>query len=118
MDFVFPADPQEHIKDALSLVEGRSHRLQNPAVLRNQLRLFRIQIIHVIQNCGAGNGDGAGVGHIGDGHVLRLHWNGLALRNRVGLKCVLAGPGSCSIIRSVRLRRAAAQQQQRQQQSK
>ena len=89
MELVVLADLLEHIKNALALLEGDLHGLQQPAVLRHQLHLFLVAQIHVFQDRRAGNGDHAGVLRIADRHVLRLNRLRLALRNGVGQVFIL-----------------------------
>ena len=61
MDLLLLAGALEYVEDALSLIEGDGHRLQDPPVLRYQLFFFRIAEIQIIQNGCAGDGNGAAV---------------------------------------------------------
>ena len=91
VDALLLAGPLEHVKNTLTLVEGDLRGLQDPAVLRHQLHLLRVQPVHVVQDGGAGDGNGAGVGRVGDLHILGLHRQGFPLRHRVSEILILAG---------------------------
>ena len=65
MEFFIPADLLQNVKGTLACLKGDFHRLQQPAILRYQIRLIRAAQIHMFQNGSAGNGDGAAVGRPG-----------------------------------------------------
>ena len=112
MELVVLADLLEHIKNALALLEGDLHGLQQPALLRHQLHLFLVAQIHVLQDRRAGNRDRTGVFRITDRHVLRLDRLRLALGDGVGQVLILPLlPFGFPIAVS---RRAATKEQERQ----
>lgn len=57
---IFPAHPLQHVKDVFPGLEAHLHRGQNDAVLRHLLPLVGVAGVHIVQNGGARDGDGAG----------------------------------------------------------
>ena len=90
VDLIVLADTLKHIEHTLALAEGHGGGRQNHAVRRDEGLLAIVALVPVVQNRGAGDGEGAGkLRIIVPHHVLRLYRRGLALRHRVGHVLIL-----------------------------
>ena len=93
MNPLFFQRPLQNIEYAFTRIECDGHRLQNPAIFRNQFPFFWVAQRHVIQNCGAGDRERTGPLFIANFYVLRLYGRGLSLRDGVGEILVLTRAG-------------------------
>ena len=66
-------DALKHMKDALSLIKGDGHRLQNPAILRYKFFFLRVAEVQIVQNGRARDGNGTAMCSCADGHILWFH---------------------------------------------
>ena len=90
MNSVVTAYALEHIEHTLALAELYLRGRKNNAVRRHKKLLVLHALVHVVQNCLAGNGKRAGVRYGGiHRRVLRLYRVGLSLRDRLGHVLIL-----------------------------
>ncbi len=93
VDALLLAGAQEHVEDALALVEGDLNGAQDPSVLRHEFLFLRIEPAHVIQDRRAGDRDRTGVLYVADLDVLRLHGDRSAFRYCAGHIAIQPGLG-------------------------